>query len=307
MRWRPILIAALLVVLSPSIANAEPPTPGGSAAPKPDRADFVETNVVATDAGVTIYVGIHSSSPGSPASPGSTEIVHAPNPPACTATATNIHVDSHWAREGLQDNPDTIPYAVNCDDGYFGIAWVPTGAPGDPAVVVETVPGEPVDPLTVAESLLGIVPLPPIAVGANPGTGLVALPSWFWVDGYGGETLTGSETLDATTVDVEITPQRYEWTFGDGESLSTTSLGQPYPAESDIRHTYEQSSLVAGQYDVRLAITFGARYRVTTVEDAGEGGTVVVVGEWQDLEPVVQTFTRAYPVQQLQSVLTAGR
>src|SRR5690606_37599361 len=183
----------LLLAATAGVAHADPPVPGQPGSARGNRPGLVETSIVATDAGAAIYLRVRSASPGSAVRPGSTEFGHAPNAPTCRGTGPNIPVGSHWAREGLQRNPDTSPYAVNCDDGYFGIAWVPTGAPGDPAVVVETVPGETVDPFTVAESLLGIVPLPPIAVGANPGTGLVALPSWFWVDGYGGEALTGSE------------------------------------------------------------------------------------------------------------------
>ena len=197
---------------------------------------------------------------------------------------------------------------MSCDDGYFGIAWVPVDAPGDPDVVVEVLPEDAVDPEAVAQSLLGLVPLPPITVGANPGTGLVAMPSWFWVDGYDGSPLYGSEALGNTTVEVEITPQRYDWHFGDGGFVSAGSLGRPYPDESDIQHTYEQSSLVAGgQFEVRLEITFAGQFRVITEEDDGEGNIVVTVGDWEPLDPMVRSFVAPYPVQQLQSVLTSGQ
>ena len=84
----------------------------------------------------------------------------------------------------------------------------------------------------------------------------------------------------------------WRWTFGDGTSLTTTSLGEPYPAESDIQHVYEQSSLAAGgTYTVTVQATFSARYRVNG-------------GPWQSLEPISRSFTTDYPVQQLQSVLT---
>lgn len=306
------LIAALagvfLTTLFASTSQAEGPTPGGSYGPRPDRPTLVETNVVATDAGVTIFVSIESNTPGLPGTPGSTDLISNPAAPVCSATATHVGAISDWAHQGLQAHPDAIPFAVNCDDGYFGIAWVPVGAPGDPDVVVEVLPGDAIDPEAVAQSLLGLVPLPPITVGANPGTGLVALPSWFWVEGYGGEPLTGAETLGGTTVEVEVTPARYDWDFGDGGQVSATSLGQPYPAESEIQHRYEQSSLVAGgAFAVRLEITFSARYRVITEEDDGAGGSVTAVGDWQATEPIVRTFERAYPVQQLQSVLAADQ
>jgi hypothetical protein len=49
-----------------------------------------------------------------------------------------------------------------------------------------------------------------------------------------------------------------------------------------------------GTFNSQLDITFAARFRVNG-------------GAWQPLAPVVQTYSRAYPVQQLQSVLTTSR
>jgi len=183
---------------------------------------------------------------------------------------------------------------VSCDNGYFGIAWVPVSAPGIPAVVI-TPSVAPVDPVAIGAQVFGIVPLPPIRIGANPGIGLVAVPSWYWIDGYDGSTLRGSRSLGVTTVEVEITPSGYQWEFGDGTTANTTTVGRPYPEPSDVQHTYERSSFrTGGAYRVELAITFNARFRV-------DGGP------WAPLSPVVQRYTRDYPVQQLQSVLAAGR
>lgn len=287
------LLLAMSVVAS---ASAEPPTPGGGLTPRPDRpATVVETNVIATQSGVTIFIGITSTTPGSPGSPGSSEQISGPSGPACTAAAMNIgYASAGWVRAGLDANPDTTPWTVTCDNDYFGIAWVPIDAPGPPDVVVETLPDPAVDPVVVAQSLLGIVPLPPISVGANPGVGLVAMPSWFWVDGYDGSPLYGSETLGLVTVEVEIAPERYVWHFGDGASEETDSLGRPYPEVSDIQHMYEQSSAADGKFEVRLDLTFRARYRV-------DGGP------WLPLESMVRSFAHDYPVQQLQSVLTAAQ
>lgn len=260
-----------------------PSTPGG-------------IEVLATDAGVTIFIGITNTTPGSPGAPGSSEPVNGPDGPACTATPMNIgNASSGWVQAGLEANPGTVPWTVTCDSGYFGIAWVPVDAPGTPDVVVNTPPGPAVDPVAVAQSLLGLVPLPSVSVGANPGVGLAGMPSWFWVDGYDGSALYGSETLGSITVEVEITPERYDWSFGDGANLVTASRGTPYPAVSDIQHTYERASSAAGGgFEVRLEITFSARYRVNG-------------GPWQPLGAIARVFAQDYPVQQVQSVLTAGR
>ena len=304
MRSGAALLGLLLFALATTVAHAEPPTPGSAAPLKPDRPNTVETNVVATDAGVVIYVGIRSTTPGSPGSPGGNETISAPTPPVCSATAVNISAQSTeggWLAEGLHEHPGTIPFAVTCDD-HLTIAWVPIGSPGDPDIVVELLPEDPADPTAIAAALLGIVPVPPVQVGANPDTGLVAMSSWYWVEGYDGSTLSGSETLGDTTVEVRIRPERYEWAFGDGATLTTTSLGRQYPAESDVQHIYERA---ADPYQVRLVIVFSAEFRVITEEPDGEGGTVTVVGDWQDAGPIERSFTRPYVVQQVQSVLTA--
>lgn len=300
--------ATLLAAGTTGVSHADPPTLGGPAKPMGSLPTANTTlEVVSGEAGVTILVSVVGFSPGSPGAPGSTTIVEGPTP-ECTShpgppsgNSSIISQQQYWA------HPGSVPFFVSCDNGYLGIVWVPLDA-GPPDLVVQVDPGPGIDPRAIAEDLFGIVPLPPISVRANPGTGLVAMPAWFWVEGYDGSPLYGSETLGDTTVEVEVTPQRYDWHFGDGGFLSTGSLGRPYPDQSDIQHTYEQSSLVAGgQFEVRLEITFGGQFRVITEEDDGEGNIVVIVGDWEALDPMVRSFVAPYPVQQLQSVLTAGQ
>jgi len=305
-----VVLGLALPLLFVTSTQADGHGPGQGFNPSATKApSSAEIYVASSESGVTIFIGITTTVPGTTGSPGSPDLISNPSGPECTATPMNIgHVSAGWVRAGLAANPDTVPWTVSCDNGYFGIAWVPTDAPGAPDVLVGTPPVPGVDPTAVAEALYGFIPLPPITLEANPGTGLVALPSWFWVEGYGGETLYGAETLGDTTVEVEVTPQHYDWFFGDGTRLFTHSLGRPYPEESDIQHRYEQSSFVAGgAFEVRLEITFGGRYRVITEEVDADGDVVIVVGAWEPLEPMVRSFTRAYPVQQLQSVLAAGQ
>lgn len=165
------------------------------------------------------------------------------------------------------------------------------GVPADANVEVVFVDDDTVDPVTIALELLSHLPIPDITIDVNPPTGLVALPSWFWLGGYDGAPITSSDSLSGTTVDVEVEPVGYRWSFGDGTTFETTSLGQPYPAESDVQHTYEQSSLAAGgRYSVTVDVTFAARYRING-------------GGWETLDPITRTFSNDYPVQQLQSVL----
>lgn len=251
--------------------------------------------VVSAPSGVTIYIATTVVTPGT-SSPGETTVSQSGSGgPSCSANPMNIgNSSTDWVRQGSAEHPGATPWMVQCDDGNVGVAWVPANSSDQPAVVLGNPPGAGVDPSQIAASVFEIVPLPPVTVGVNPGTGLVAVSSWFWIDGYDGSTLRGSRTLDSVAVEVEITPSGYLWAFGDGSTLETTSVGRAYPDESDIQHHYEQSSLSAGgAFTVKLDITFSARYRVND-------------GPWQALPPVVQSFDRAYPVQQLQSVLTRG-
>lgn len=285
---------ASLAVVSTAYAD-DPPVGQGRPSGGNKLAGSAAISVVSGDEGVTIYIAIAETTPGSPGAEGEEELISGPDGPSCTADLMNIgNASLGWVRQGLEEHPDTTPWFVICDNGYVGVAWVPNDAPGAPAVEVVEGGVPAIDPEAVAASVLGIVPIPPIAVGANPDVGLVAVPSWYWVEGYDGSTLRGSRTLGLITIEVEITPSSYRWTFGDGATLETLSLGQRYPTPSDITHTYERSSLDAGgTFEVQLDITFDARYRVNG-------------GAWLPLAPVVQSYTRAYPVQQLQSVLTGG-
>ena len=85
---------------------------------------------------------------------------------------------------------------------------------------------------------------------------------------------------------------RYEWSFGDGSGAVTQSLGHAYPEVSDVRHSYEYSSLgFPGGFPVRLTIEFAAEYRVN-------GGAA------QPLASTSRSYNAAYRVQEIQSVLT---
>jgi len=285
------LVAAALIASLPSASQAD--DPDDTYTPDPDAPTSDATITVASGPdGVTIYIAVSETSPGSSSDSSSSSATGGSGGWSCTADVMNIgSATREWFERESLLHPGDAPWVVRCENGFYGIVWLPVDTQaGDIDIVV--IQGDAVDPATVAAELLDHVPVPDIAIGVNPATGLVAVPSWFWVEGYDGAPIAASDTLDGVTVEVEVTPTGYRWSFGDGATLETTSLGQPYPQESDIRHTYEQSSLgVGGSFAVRVEITFAARYRVN--------GSF-----WQPLEPITRAFTAAYPVQQLQSVLT---
>jgi hypothetical protein len=284
------LVAAALAVGSSGPALADDPyTPDPDSPTSP-----ADVRVESGPDGVTIYIGIEGTAPGSSTDPTGGDTAPGSGGPVCWVDVMNIgNATREWFEQESPLHPGELPFLLYCDDQFLGIVWLPVGIePADVEIII--VPGDVVDPTSVAADLLDHIPVPNVALGVNPDVGLVAVASWFWVEGYDGSPITASDTLGATTVEVEIAPTGYRWDFGDGTELTTTSLGQPYPAESDVRHIYEQSSLSAGgAFSLTLEITFSARYRVNG-------------GPWVPLDPIARSFTAAYPVQQLQSILTDG-
>jgi hypothetical protein len=214
-------------------------------------------------------------------------------------------------------------YQVVVDGQFQGVVFLP-GGPQAPPVAAPPAPpiggnASSTDPREVALDVLAHVPLPDVRPRMSPALGLVALPSWFWAEGYDGAAFGDGRTVDippevdasvpldvvpagdprrqgtSFSVEVRVWPARYEWAFGDGAAATTTSLGKPYPAESDVRHTYQRSSLgFPSGYPVRLTAEFAAEFRVN-------GGAP------QALPSVRRTYEAAFRVQEIQPVLVRPR
>lgn len=231
----------------------------------------------------------------------------------------------NWV-EMQQQHPNATPYAVSVDGKFTQVIWIPNGqhvqAGAPPANGVD--PGAPpastgsaVDPYQVALDVYAHVPLPGIQIRVNPELGLVAHPSNFWLAGYDGRPFGASRSISippavgddvpfdvvprtdprrqaiAFTVEVQVRAAQYRWDFGDGTSLSTTSLGQAYPATSEIQHRYETSSFYQPDgFAVQLTTRYEALWRVN------DGG-------WQPLPAIQKTTLYGYPVQEIQTILTS--
>ena len=226
-----------------------------------------------------------------------------------------------WFDTGSRQHPNSIPYVLSRNGVYQGIVWIPINTPSVNVSVSTTtgVTGSQsvqVDPRNLALDILKHVPLPNARLRANPGLGLVALPAWFWVEGYDGKPFGASQVVDippevgsdtpesavtlddprrqstSVVVEVRVQPSRYEWSFGDGKALVTQSLGQPYPKESDVKHTYQYSSLrFPSGFPLRLTFEFSAEYQVNG-------------GPPQVLPPITRVYEATYQVQEIQPVLT---
>ena len=80
---------------------------------------------------------------------------------------------------------------------------------------------------------------------------------------------TFTTTLLGYPIEVEATPARFTWDFGDGtRPLVTTSPGHPYP-DHDVAHPYAHE----GTFTITLTVEHTGRYRIagtaTTTADAG--------------------------------------
>ena len=107
------------------------------------------------------------------------------------------------------------------------------------------------------------------------------------------ETIDRSLTIIGYTVDVQIAPSSYRWSWGDSTITSSRTAGQPYPSK-DVTHTYLRATDPNSSVALRVDVTYAARYRV-------DGGP------WQTI-PDVMTIPGPptdLPVKQAAAVLVA--
>ncbi len=83
------------------------------------------------------------------------------------------------------------------------------------------------------------------------------------------------------TVTLEATPSQFTWTFGDGESLTTSIPGAPYP-DLDVTHNY----LLKGDYLPALSTTYSGRYKIGDGPWLTIPGTVTIEGTGQPLKAI---------------------
>jgi hypothetical protein len=129
--------------------------------------------------------------------------------------------------------------------------FLPPNALGGLPCVAAT-PGEHIDPRAEALRLESEVAPPAVRIGMNPRLGMVAVPTWFWVEGYDGNEISRARTVveahqecrfamvhddqglvvlaadgrpqlqrqcetrtTTFTIQVRLWPNRYAWDFGD--------------------------------------------------------------------------------------------
>jgi hypothetical protein len=152
----------------------------------------------------------------------------------------------------------SIPIFCRRDDYMF---VPPTSLGGLPCASVSR--DDHINPHELALQMEAQLPPPDLRIGMNPAKGMVNVPTWFWVEGYDGGTLSESETvleahekchfvvlrdaggvpaLDVDgrprtnrectvetttfTIDVKLWPSHFVWDFGDKHFNNISCAGQ---------------------------------------------------------------------------------
>jgi len=246
--WRfiigPLAVVLLLVITNlpaPAIAQAcgQTPTPPNCAEQRRLRAQVnsYEVQAVVDDLGVDR--GFRVSLMARLEKPGGGENT-VPRPPS-----------PGWHAPGAGPNPsDVLRVYCRRDDYAFLPPQSVGGLPCD-----QPTRGHARDPQAIAEGMWDQLPLPVLRLGMNPQPGLVAVPTWFWADGYDGDLLPLADTLllpnevchqavdrdargdvvldgqghpsthrecqtiwDSLSVEVVAWPDHYVWDFGDRQT-----------------------------------------------------------------------------------------
>lgn len=142
--------------------------------------------------------------------------------------------------------------------GYTcGIPGVPGGAEGQVPVVV-----------TVSVSDFAELPVVPMQANAGPEIGWIPV-NMEVVLYVNGEDQVLETTILNSPVSVRAVPIEYEWDMGDGNTITTSKPGAPYPS-MEVAGVYRYE----GWYDVTLTTTFAGQFSV-------DGG------EWQDIDGTI--------------------
>jgi len=112
-------------------------------------------------------------------------------------------------------------------------------------------------------------------------------PNIFWSDVQAYEEPTG---ITVANVRLKFVPVSYRWSFGDGETKTTTDPGKPHDPEltkviQDIEKNYDHTHRYAqtGTFDLKLTVIFNGQYSVNG-------------GGWTDITGSVQATSPAHPL-----------
>ena len=185
---------------------------------------------------------------------------------------------------GIPPTPQHRRFLVSCGGHVLGTRWI---GPADP---LATEAARAVDIAGIAQRALREIPLGDITIGHRPQQRAIAgIPVYAWVEGYDGRPLTRTIRELGATVDVRIDFSRATWDFGDGTPPAIGGLGQPWPARSDVSHTYGTSTPQTAPRTISATLVFAPEYRA-------DGGP------WQALPPITRAASATVQVDEVQAV-----
>jgi hypothetical protein len=143
--------------------------------------------------------------------------------------------------------------------------------------------------IVVTQSDFARMPVDPLPAHAGPVDGWLPVNMVNVLYTEPETQLLSTELLD-TPVAIRATPTSFHWDLGDGNTITTTTPGNPFPAET-ISATYTQE----GWYDITLTTTFAGQFSV-----AG--------GPWQDIDGTIEVTSDPVPLysKSLESRLVNG-
>lgn len=183
------------------------------------------------------------------------------------------------------------PKNASSDEAQPGLAAGSAACPGAEGVAGAAIPltfcqqyAEPATPvLTVGliRNAFAELELPAGTLVIQPPDGLTLVN--FDTNFYTTSTqpIARTVTLLGRRVTLEATPSTYRWTFGDGESLTTSDPGAAYP---DLRVTHNY--LRKDTYRPSLATTYTGRYRIGGGPWRQIPGTVTINGPSRPLRAI---------------------
>ena len=143
--------------------------------------------------------------------------------------------------------------------------------------------------ITVTREDFARLPVEPLEPHAGPAEGWLPVNMVNVLYTEPENQLLTTELL-GTPVAIRATPVSYDWDLGDGNTITTTNPGKPYPSEI-VSATYAHE----GWYDITLTTTFSGQFSV-------DGG------EWQDIDGTIEVTSDPVPIysKSLESRLVNG-
>ena len=280
------------------------------------------TNVQAGSGSSSLKSGAHRSAPSCTASttiPSGVQLPfydlvgpQASTPPPGTQLTYNGQPLPNYGTVSSNNIGSDALVIVSCGGVPKGFAFLTPPKPGAPAPVLAPTPAQ---IQTIAESVAGQIPMPNVAIQANPpvGGGTVHVDTWFYATGYNGGPIRVTPPTPGVTIAILATPTSYLWTFGDGSPpLSTKSLGVPWqasytPATAHADCTFDGTpthidttvpgsvthcwTAPSSSVTVSLTFNFAVSYSVNS-------------GPQIPLPPIQRSATLSYPVQIIDSLVT---